>query len=93
MEHKIFALGDFALQKGGAVIPDAKLGYVTLGELNDAKDNVVVCPTWFTATPSDTRVLAHRQRAGVEPGAMVHRDPEPLRRGRVLIAEQHAAAI
>ena len=54
MEHKIFALGDFALQKGGAVIPDAKLGYVTLGELNEAKDNVVVCPTWFTATPSDT---------------------------------------
>ena len=54
MEHKIFALGDFALRKGGAVIPDAKLGYVTLGELNDAKDNVVVCPTWFTATPSDT---------------------------------------
>ena len=28
MEHKIFALGDFALQKGGAVIPDAQLGYV-----------------------------------------------------------------
>ena len=52
MDHKIFALGDFALQKGGAVIPDAELGYVTLGELNGAKDNVVVCPTWFTATPS-----------------------------------------
>jgi homoserine O-acetyltransferase/O-succinyltransferase len=54
MEQQIFALGDFALQKGGAVIPDARLGYVTLGELNEARDNVVVCPTWFTATPSDT---------------------------------------
>src|SRR4051794_34681766 len=54
MEHKVVPLGDFALQKGGAVLPDAKLGYVTLGELNAAKDNVVVCPTWFTATPSDT---------------------------------------
>jgi len=53
VEHKIFDLGDFALQKG-SVLPDAKLGYVTLGELNAAKDNVVVCPTWFTATPSDT---------------------------------------
>lgn len=53
MEHKIFELGDFALQKG-AVLPNAKLGYATLGELNAAKDNVVVCPTWFTATPSDT---------------------------------------
>jgi homoserine O-acetyltransferase len=54
MEHRTFDLGDFALQKGGAVIPDAKLGYVTLGELNDAKDNVILCPTWFTARPSDT---------------------------------------
>lgn len=57
MEHKIFSLGDFALQKGGAVLPDAKLGYATLGKLNEAKDNVVVCPTWFTATPSDTALL------------------------------------
>jgi homoserine O-acetyltransferase len=53
VEHKIFELGDFALQKG-VVLPDAKLGYVTLGELNEAKDNAVVCPTWFTALPSDT---------------------------------------
>jgi homoserine O-acetyltransferase len=53
MEHRIFDLGDFALQKG-SVLPDAKLGYLTLGELNAAKDNAVLCPTWFTATPSDT---------------------------------------
>jgi homoserine O-acetyltransferase len=53
MEHKIFELGDFPLQKG-SILPSAKLGYVTLGKLNAAKDNVVVCPTWFTATPSDT---------------------------------------
>lgn len=53
MEHKIFDLGDFPLQKG-SVLPSAKLGYVTLGTLNAARDNVVVCPTWFTATPADT---------------------------------------
>jgi homoserine O-acetyltransferase len=53
VEHRIFELGDFPLQKGN-VLPDAKLGYVTLGALNAARDNVVVCPTWFTATPSDT---------------------------------------
>lgn len=52
MKHEFFELGDLALQKGG-VIPDARLGYVTLGELNAARDNVVVCPTWFTASPSD----------------------------------------
>ena len=53
VEHKVFELGDFALQKG-SVLPQARLGYATLGELNAARDNVVVCPTWFTATPSDT---------------------------------------
>ena len=53
MEHQVFELGDFALQKG-SVLPQAKLGYTTSGQLNEARDNVVVCPTWFTATPSDT---------------------------------------
>ena len=53
MEHRIFDLGDTALQKG-SVLPDAKLGYLTLGELNEAKDNAVLCPTWFTAPPADT---------------------------------------
>jgi len=53
MQHKLFDLGDFSLQKG-SVLPSAQLGYTTLGELNQAKDNVVICPTWFTATPTDT---------------------------------------
>jgi homoserine O-acetyltransferase/O-succinyltransferase len=52
-EHRIFELGDFALQKG-SVLPNAQIGYLTLGELNAARDNVVLCPTWFTAVPADT---------------------------------------
>jgi len=52
-EHRIFELGDFALQKG-SVLPNARIGYLTLGELNAARDNVVLCPTWFTAVPADT---------------------------------------
>src|SRR5262249_39042960 len=67
MEHKVFALGDFALQKGGAVIPDAQLGYVTLGRLNAAKDNVIVCPTWFTATPSDTAFWMTGPERAIDP--------------------------
>jgi len=51
-DHQIFELGDFQLQKG-SVLPDARLGYLTLGELNEARDNVIVSPTWFTARPSD----------------------------------------
>ena len=52
-EHRIFELGDFALQKGSS-LPNARIGYLTLGELNAARDNVVLCPTWFTAVPADT---------------------------------------
>ena len=66
MEHRIFELGDFALQKG-SVLPDAKLGYATLGELNAAKDNAVVCPTWFTATPSDTAQWMTGEERALDP--------------------------
>lgn len=52
MEYRTFALGDFALQKG-AVLPDARIGYLTLGEINAARDNVILAPTWFTGTPAD----------------------------------------
>jgi homoserine O-acetyltransferase len=52
-EHRIFELGDFVLQKG-STLPNARIGYLTLGELNAARDNVVLCPTWFTGVPTDT---------------------------------------
>lgn len=52
MEHGIFDLGDFELQKG-SLLPDAKLGYMTLGKLNKNSDNAIVCPTWFSSTPAD----------------------------------------
>lgn len=50
MEFRTFELGDFALQLG-AVLPAAKIGYAVLGELNAARDNVILAPTWFTAQP------------------------------------------
>ncbi len=46
---EIYNLGDFKLEDGG-VIPDLKLAYATHGILNDAKDNVIVVPTWFSGT-------------------------------------------
>jgi homoserine O-acetyltransferase len=53
VENRIFELGDFPLQKG-SILPNARLGYLVLGELNAARDNVVLCPTWFTGVPADT---------------------------------------
>jgi len=47
-----FELGDFELQSG-AVIPNAFLGYATHGTLNEARDNVIIYPTWYTGRHSD----------------------------------------
>ncbi|MER6944256.1 alpha/beta fold hydrolase [Nonomuraea sp. NPDC000554] len=44
----LFELGDFQLASG-ATLPGARLAYQTFGELNAAKDNVVVFPTFLGA--------------------------------------------
>ena len=49
MDHAVFQLKNFELQSG-AVLPDARLAYRTWGELNAARDNVVVLPTFYTGT-------------------------------------------
>jgi len=49
MSHEVFHLENFALQSG-TVLPDARLAYKTYGELNTARDNVVVLPTFYTGT-------------------------------------------
>jgi homoserine O-acetyltransferase len=46
-EPRIFIADNFALQKGG-VLPQARLVYQTLGELNGKRDNVVLSPTWYS---------------------------------------------
>jgi homoserine O-acetyltransferase len=34
-------------------LPDAKIVYATVGRLNDAKDNVILAPTWGSGSPDD----------------------------------------
>jgi homoserine O-acetyltransferase/O-succinyltransferase len=48
-EYSVFDLGEFELQSG-KVFPGARLAYRTYGELNAARDNVVVLPTFYTGT-------------------------------------------
>jgi homoserine O-acetyltransferase len=48
-DYKTFQLNDIELQSG-VIMPDAKLTYQTYGELNAARDNVVVLPTFYTGT-------------------------------------------
>ncbi|MDQ0217672.1 alpha/beta fold hydrolase [Peribacillus cavernae] len=47
--YELYNLGDFSLEDGEN-IPDCKLAYATFGELNDAKDNAILIPTWFSGT-------------------------------------------
>ncbi len=51
-DPEIFNLGDAVLQCG-ATLRDAKLSYKTYGTLNAAKDNVIIFPTWYSATHAD----------------------------------------
>ncbi|MFF4776382.1 alpha/beta fold hydrolase [Microtetraspora fusca] len=47
MDYEIFDLGDVRLQSG-ITLPDAKLAYKTYGELNEARSNAIVYPTWYS---------------------------------------------
>lgn len=48
-DFETYSIGDFSLEEGG-IIPNCQLAYKTYGELNEAKDNVIVIPTWFSGT-------------------------------------------
>jgi homoserine O-acetyltransferase/O-succinyltransferase len=52
VDYRVFELGDFVLQTGG-VLPNARLVFATVGRLNDAKDNVILFPTWGSGTPEE----------------------------------------
>lgn len=47
--YELHDLGDFTLEEGGT-IPGLQLAYATYGTLNDAKDNAILIPTWFSGT-------------------------------------------
>ena len=48
-ELKIFTIPELSLQSG-AVLTDAQLAYTTYGEINEAGNNVVVLPTFYTGS-------------------------------------------
>jgi homoserine O-acetyltransferase len=55
-DYLTFDLGDFELMSGD-VLPAAQLAYKTHGTLNEARDNVVVFPTWYAGRHTDNEVL------------------------------------
>lgn len=57
-----FSLGEFVLHSG-VTLPDAILTYATHGQLNDAKDNAVIVPTWYGGTDADVEWMIGSDRA------------------------------
>jgi homoserine O-acetyltransferase/O-succinyltransferase len=47
-----FILGDFKLESG-QTLEKAQIGYRTFGQLNQAKDNVILIPSWFNGKSAD----------------------------------------
>lgn len=60
--HEIFPLGDVVLQSG-VTLRRAGLAYKTYGELNAARDNAVLMPTFFGGQHMDTEMLMAPGRA------------------------------
>lgn len=51
-EPRVVSIGDLQLESG-QLIRDCKIGFVTVGKLNEERSNVVVFPTWFSGTYRD----------------------------------------
>ncbi|MDB6143635.1 MAG: Hydrolase alpha/beta [Pseudomonas sp.] len=54
--YTIFESNNFQLQRG-AVLPIARLAYRTLGQLNAAKDNVVLIPSWYSGSDDESEAV------------------------------------
>jgi homoserine O-acetyltransferase/O-succinyltransferase len=61
-----FEAPNFLLQKGG-ILPTARLAYATRGALNNARDNAVLVPTWYTGTHDDTETFMLGENRALDP--------------------------
>ncbi|NMO03196.1 alpha/beta fold hydrolase [Gordonia sp. TBRC 11910] len=48
-DYDVISIGELTLEEGG-VIPDCQLAVKTWGTLAEAKDNVILIPTWYSGT-------------------------------------------
>ena len=48
-DYELISVGRLELEEGGA-IPDLKLAVRTWGTLNEARDNAILIPTWYSGT-------------------------------------------
>src|SRR5712691_3142954 len=61
-DYEILALGDVVLQ-AGLTLHQAQLAYKTYGQLNAARDNVIVMPTFYGGQHTETEAMMGAGRA------------------------------
>ena len=64
--HHYLDLGDFSLDNG-LTLPAARIAYKTHGELNKAKDNVVIFPHMWSGTSKSMEIFLGPDRP-LDPG-------------------------
>lgn len=62
-----YALGDFDLEEGGS-IPECRLAYATFGQLNEARDNAILVPTWYSGTSKIMEQVYIGEGRALDPG-------------------------
>ena len=90
MSARVFELGSVVLQCG-VTLPNAKLAYATYGELNAARDNAVLMPTFFGGKHTDAAPMLARGRA--RSAEALHHRPEHARERPLLLAEQRGSPL
>src|SRR5688500_8450988 len=61
-----FEVANVLLQKGGT-LPTARLAYATRGELNAARDNAVLVPSWYTGTHDGSEAFMLGEQRALDP--------------------------
>lgn len=87
--HLIFDLGDVALQSG-LTLRGAKLAYTTYGTLNARRDNVIICPTWYSAQHTENEWMIGEGKA-LDPGKYFIIIPNMLGNGLSSSPSNHPA--
>jgi len=65
-ELRFAEMGECPLESG-EVVRDCRLGYRTVGEMNEDRSNIVLFPTWYGGTTESAVGLAHPDNGYIDP--------------------------
>ena len=65
-ELQYFEVANFMLQKGG-ILPKARLAWRSIGELNAARDNAVLVPSWYTGNDDASEMFFTGEQRALDP--------------------------